>query len=228
MRSEGSSGVHSATRRGDLVVVEVDVQAPAVDVDRDVVALAHRGDRAAAHRLGGDVAGHEAVGGAAEAPVGEQGHVLAQPGAVDRRRDREHLAHAGAAGGALVADDDDVAGLDPALRHGLHRALLAVEDARRAAVVAPLVPGELHDAPVGREVPAQDGQAAGGLDGVAQRPDDLLARGLLRGARVVADRHALDGDGVLLEQPGLGEALEEHRDAAGGAEVDGVVARRPA
>ena len=73
---------------------------------------------------------------------------------------REHLAHAGAAGGALVADDDDVAGLDPALGDGLHRALLAVEDARRAAVVAALVAGELHDAAVGREVAAQDGQAA--------------------------------------------------------------------
>ena len=85
-----------------------------VDVDRDLVAVVHGGDRAAARGLGRDVAGHEAVRGAGEAPVGEQRDVLAQAGAVERRGDGEHLAHARAADGALVADDDDVAGLDGA------------------------------------------------------------------------------------------------------------------
>jgi hypothetical protein len=146
------------------------------------------------------VADHEAVGRAAEAPVGEQGDVLAQAGAVDRGGHREHLAHAGAAGGALVADDDDVAALDPAADQRRHRGLLAVEDARRAAVVAALVAAELDHAALGREVAAQDRQAAGRLDRVVERADDLLALGLGGLARVLADGPAGDRDRVLVEQ----------------------------
>ena len=63
---------------GDHVVAEVDVDALGVDVDRDGVAVVDRGDRAAADRLGREVAGHEAVRRAAEAPVGEQDDVLAE------------------------------------------------------------------------------------------------------------------------------------------------------
>jgi len=48
--------------------------------------------------------------------------------------------------------------------HGRHRGLLAVEHARRARVFAALVPGELDHAAVGRDVAAQDGKAAGGLE----------------------------------------------------------------
>ena len=52
------------------------------------------------------------LGRAAEAPVRDQRDVLAQSGAGDRRRDREHLGHAGRALRPLVADHDDVAGRD--------------------------------------------------------------------------------------------------------------------
>ena len=81
-----------------------------VDVDRDLVAVADRGDRAAARRLGRDVAGHEAVGGAGEAAVGEQRDAARRgPAPMIAAVTREHLAHARAAGRALVADHDDVA-----------------------------------------------------------------------------------------------------------------------
>ena len=63
-------------------------------------------------RLGRDVAGHEAARGAGEAAVGEQRDGVAEPLPHDRRGDGEHLAHARAAGGALVADHDDVARVD--------------------------------------------------------------------------------------------------------------------
>ena len=66
---------------------------------------------------------------------------------------------------------------------GGHRVLLALEHARGALVVDALVAGELHDAAVGREVAAQDREAAGGLDRVVDRADDVLALGLLRLAR---------------------------------------------
>src|SRR5438093_48679 len=85
--------------------------------------------RPADRRLGRDVADHEAVRGAGEAAVGHQRDAPAEPGALDRARDVEHLAHAGAALRPLVADHDEVARLEPA---GLHRdegVLLAVEHA---------------------------------------------------------------------------------------------------
>src|SRR4051794_26318000 len=145
----------------DLVVGDVEVDAARVDVDRDRVALAHGGDRAAVDGLGGDVAGHEPARSAGEAAVGEQRDAVAEPLPHDRRGHREHLAHAGAAGRALVADHDHIALVDLAGGDRLHGRLLAVEDARGALVEAALVSGELDDAALGREVAAQDREPAG-------------------------------------------------------------------
>src|SRR5207253_1412616 len=103
------------------------------------------------------------------------------------RGDRQHLAHARAAGRPLVADDDHVTGLDAAVRDGVHGRLLALEDPRRAGVMAALVPRELDDRAFRREVAAEDGQAAGGLDRVLEGTDDLLAGRLGRRAGDVAE-----------------------------------------
>ncbi len=149
----------------------------------DDVALAQRGDRPADERLGGDVAGHEAARRAAEAAVREQRDALAEPLADERRGHAEHLAHAGAALRAFVADDDDVAGVDLAVRDRLEGVLLAVEDARRAAMLQALVTGDLHDAAVGREVALQDDEAARRLQRLVDRQDDVLAGRLLGVAR---------------------------------------------
>ena len=65
---------------------------------------------------------------------------------------------------------------------------LALEDARRAAVVAALVAGELDDAALGREVAAQDRDPAGLLDRVVERADDFLAGRLVGLVGVLADR----------------------------------------
>ena len=107
-----------------------------LDVEHDRVAVAHRGDRAAAGRLGRDVADHQAVRRAREAAVGDQRDLVAEALADERGGDVQHLAHAGAAGRALVADHDHVAGLDRARLDRREAVLLGVEDARRAAVVA--------------------------------------------------------------------------------------------
>ena len=63
------------------------------------VAVLDRRDRTAVHGLGRDVAGHEPARGAAEAPVGQQRDLVAEPLAHERRRDAEHLAHARSAAG---------------------------------------------------------------------------------------------------------------------------------
>ena len=214
-------GVHAT---GDLDVVERDVQATRVDVEGDLVPVADRGDRAATRRLGRDVAGHEAVGGAAEAPVREQRDLLAEPGAVDRGRDGEHLAHARPPGRAFVADDDDVPRLDAAVGRGRHRRLLALEHARRPAVPAALVAGELDHAALGGEVAAQDRQAARGLERIVERADDALAGRLARLGGVRPDRLARHGERVGVQDAGLAQAREQHGDATGLVEVDGDVA----
>ena len=85
--------------------------------------------------------------------------VLAEAGALDRAGDGEHLAHARAALRALVADDDDVAGLERALGDGVHRALLAVEDPGGALEDVGVEAGGLHDRALGRERAAQDRSA---------------------------------------------------------------------
>ena len=105
-----------------------------------------------------------------------------------------------------------------------HRLLLALEDARGALVVDALVAGELHDAAVGGEVAAQDREAAGGLDRVVERADDLLALGLLRLGGVLADRAAGDGHRVLVEAAELLQALDDDGHAAGLVQVGGDVA----
>ena len=128
-RTLGTGGGHCGAARGE---VGVHVEPAVRDVERDRVAVADERDRPAVRRLGGDVSGHEAVGGAAEAPVGDEGHGVAEAAAVDGGGDREHLAHARAPLRTFVADDDDVAVLHLAALDPRERRLLAVVDARRA------------------------------------------------------------------------------------------------
>ena len=137
-----------------------DVHAARFDVDRDLIAVLHERDRAAHLRLGRDVAGHEAVGGAREAPGGQQHDAVVQPLADQRARHAQHLPHPGAALRSLVADDDHVARLDLAALHRREARLLGVEHARRAGVLAAIVARQLHDRAIRRQRPAQDREAA--------------------------------------------------------------------
>ena len=119
---------------GELGVVERDAQLARVGVDRHLLALAHDGQRAAADRLGGDVADHQPARRAGEAAVGDEHDGLAEAGADDGGGDGQHLAHARAARGALVADDQHVAGVDRARGERVDAVVLALEHARRAGV----------------------------------------------------------------------------------------------
>ena len=160
----------------ELVRRDLEVERPASRRRARSVAVADGRDRAAARRLRRDVADHQAVRRAREAAVGDQRDLVAEPLADERGGDVQHLAHAGAAGRALVADHDHVARLDRARLDGREARLLGVEDARRAAVEQPLVPGELDHAALGRERAAQDREPAGRLDRRLPRHDDVLAR----------------------------------------------------
>src|SRR3954454_6333780 len=87
----------------------------------------------------------EAARRAREAPVGDQCDLAAGALPGQCRRGGEHLAHAGAAFGALVADDEHVAFLVSAGLDRLETGLLAIEAARRAGELERLQAGDLHD-----------------------------------------------------------------------------------
>ena len=82
----------------------------ACGIDDDSIAIAQQPYRAATDRFRRDMADDKAVARAAEAAIGHQGNLIAEPASDQGRGDGEHLAHAGAAGRTFVADDDDVAG----------------------------------------------------------------------------------------------------------------------
>ena len=130
----------------------------------DRVAVADVRDRAAARRLRRDVPDHQAVRRAGEAAVRDQRDLVAEALADERCGDVQHLAHPGPAGRALVADHDDVA-------RRIVRALTAAKHASSESntragprCCSTLVPGELDDAAVRREVAAQDREPAGRLE----------------------------------------------------------------
>ena len=134
----------------------------------------------------------------------------------------------GPADRALVADDDDVAGLDLLGADRVVAGRLRVEDAGRSAVLAALVAGELDHAAVGRQRAVQDRQAAGRLERRLERDDDLLAGRLDGVRRDLGDRPAVDGRRVAVEEPGpLEQLAHDQGDAAGLVHVGrGVAAAR--
>ncbi|SIN06829.1 Uncharacterised protein [Mycobacteroides abscessus subsp. abscessus] len=108
----------------------------------------------------------QAGGPAGEAPVGHQQHILAQAGALDGSGDRQHLAHAGAALGALIADHDDVAMGDGAVLERVQGCSFALENPCGALEDIGFEAGRLHHGALGSQRTVQDGDAAGRVDRV--------------------------------------------------------------
>ena len=184
-------------------------------VDHDAVAVGDEGDRAAVDRLGRDVADAEPVGAAGEAAVGDERGVAAAAGALHGAGDGQHLAHARAALGALVADDDDVAGLDAARPGSASMAaVLAVEHPGRALEAwSKSMPATFTTEPLGASEPVRTAMPPTAWIGVGQRVDDLaVGRRRVDGGEVLGDGLAGDGEAVAVEQPGV-EQLASSRPA---------------
>ena len=142
---------------------------PGVGVDRDHVAVAHRRERAAAERLGRDVADHQPARRAGEAAVGDERDRLAEPDADDRRRHAQHLAHPRPAGRALVADDQHVAGLRPGPSRTAATQSASASNTRAGPVWrVRSVPASLTRLPSGARLPRSVRSAPAGLYGAAQ------------------------------------------------------------
>src|SRR5690606_5903686 len=85
---------------------QVDLDARALRVDADAVAVLEQRDRPAVRRLGAGIADAHAARGTGKPAVGQQRHAFPHALPVDQRRHAQHLAHAGPALRALVADDE--------------------------------------------------------------------------------------------------------------------------
>src|SRR5260370_38798981 len=99
----------------------------------------------------------EAARAARESAVGDQRHLVSDVETVERRRGRQHLAHARATLGSLVADDENFAVLELAFDDRVERRLLGIETARRTGEgqVLTLHARYLHDGTVARQVALQ-------------------------------------------------------------------------
>ena len=179
------------------------------DVEPDPVAVADERDRAAVDRLRRDVADAQPGRAAGEPAVGEQQHVLAQPGALDRAGDGEHLAHARAALGPFVADHHDVAGL----RACRPRPRPSRPARRRRPARCPRrrprrSRRDFTTAPSGASEPCRMVRPPVRWIGLAHRPDDLaVGVGRRDVGEVLGHRPAGDGERVAVQQAGVEQRL---------------------
>ena len=187
----------------------------------------HQRDRSAERRLRADVADAEAARGAREAPVGDQRHLVAGALPVERRRRGQHLAHAGAALRALVADDEDLAVLVLTPLDGREAVLLAVEHARGAAELELRHAGDLDDRTFRRQRALEAHDAAGGRDGIGDRINDLLICIELHVLEVLLDGLAGDREAVLVQVAAVEQRAHDLGHAADVVDVLGhVLCRR--
>ena len=112
--------------------------------------------------FGGDVADGEAGGTAGEAAIRNQGAGLAQARALEEGCRVEHLLHAGATRGSLVADDDDIARLNFLLEDDGDGLFLRLHHAGRPGEGPQffLHAGGFNDGAVRCQVAAQDHESA--------------------------------------------------------------------
>ena len=115
----------------------------------------------------------------------------------------------------LVPDHDDVAGL---MRPWVTASIASFSPSKTRAVPSNTLAveaGALDHGALRRERAAQDRQAAGAVDRVGQRVDDLAVR-VRRGdvGEVLGHRAAGHGERVAVQQPGVEQRLHDHRDAA--------------
>src|SRR5690606_24741082 len=111
----------------DLAVTEMQLYFGFLRIDRDGVTILDNCYGATLDRFRSDVAHNETVAATREAPVGDQGHVLAEPLAHDGRGRAEHLAHTGRPLGTFVANDQYIARNNGAIQDAVQTLFLGVE-----------------------------------------------------------------------------------------------------
>ncbi len=205
---------------GHLGGIDLEVHHAAIDIDVDDIAFVDRGDGAAVEGFGRDVGHHEAVRGAAEAAVGDEGDFLGESGADNGAGDAQHLAHAGSAAGPFIADHNHVASLDAAFGDGGHGVFLAIEDARGTTMVRALWPESLITQPSGAREPRRICRPPVVFKGLIERADNLLAGRFYSSRSFFGERSAGAGHGGSIHEIAFHQALGDDGDAAGLIDID--------
>src|ERR1044072_2523967 len=141
-------------------VVDQNIHPARRGVNQDAVAVAQERQRATDKRFRRDIADAHAAGGAGEAAVGDQSHLLPHALAVDQRGDAEHLPHAGSPDWSLVADHQHLSRLVVALTDRLDTTLLVLKNARAALERQRLQSGAFYHRAIGTKIALQHGDAA--------------------------------------------------------------------
>ncbi|WP_166654839.1 hypothetical protein [Mycobacterium sp. BK086] len=152
---------------------------------------------------------------AREPAVGHQQHVLAEARTLDGAGDREHLAHARAALGALVADDDHVAVSDGAVLESVECCPLTLENPCGAFEHIGVEAGRLDHRALGSQRAVQDRDAAGRVDRIVHRAQHL-AVGIRRldVREVLGHGLARHGEAITVQEASVQQSFHHHRHTA--------------
>src|SRR5262249_51518669 len=121
-------------------------------IDPNAVAVAYQRQRPADKGLRRNIADAHPARRTGEAPVGDQGNLLAHPLAVDKRGHPEHFAHAGTADRTFVADHQHLAGDIVAVADRFDTGLFVLEYPGRALKTQASQAGNLDDGTIGTEI----------------------------------------------------------------------------
>lgn len=180
----------------ELLSRDLEVEHTLLGVNDNLVTVLDKGNGATLHGLGHDVTDQKAVRTTGEAPISDEGNILAKASAHDGRARLKHLRHTRTTLGTLVADDNDglLALLDLTALESLNEAILVVVDLGGTLETETLLASDLADAAAGGEGATENLDVTGRLDGVAHGADDLLLGGEV-GVGLDVLLHGLAGDG---------------------------------
>ena len=182
-------------------------------IDGDHVTVFECGNGAVVRRFRASVANAQAARGAGEAAIGQQCHLVAHALAVKQGGNAQHLAHAGAALGAFVADHQHIAGL---VLHGLHgvlRFFFRVENPRRALVHQRLEACGLEQSAIRAQITLEHGQPAVWRDRVAGLAHHFTI-GFSRMGKFLRQGAAGKGQHIAMQQTLLQQGAHDDASAA--------------
>ncbi len=175
--------------------------------------------------LGANVANTKSAGRAGKTAIGDQSHLFAHALTRQRRRGRQHFAHARPTCGALVADHQNLALFIFALLHRFERVFLAFKHPCRSD--KPLVlrghARDFHNRAVRCDVALQANHTAGFRQWRCDGVNHLAIRLAGNDVYFLADAAARDGHAIAMHQTSFFQFLHDHRNATNLVKVFGHI-----
>src|SRR6266849_9207862 len=175
---------------GELRIGQFYVKYSGIRVDLDDIAVPQKRDRPTHGRFRPDMADAEPAGSPRKPAVSDERDFAAHALPGQRRRGREHFAHAGTAARPFIANHTDFAFLVGLLLDRLEGILFAIEAAGRTGKFQIRHARDLHDCALGREIALQANHTAGDSDRLVGGPHHILVRIPFHTLEVFGDRSA--------------------------------------